>query len=141
MLSDRGAKPGALVIIVAVPTGRFRSSNRPSAPVVAVALPIFTDAPAMTPPVSAPTTPDTVAVAAGSPGLLPPHAGTMIDVAKASVSAETDVETRMRIVPPVTLRCRWSPIFRTRLTIPALTGGRDRSVRAANHAYRTGPAD
>src|SRR5688572_32685689 len=98
MLSERGAKPGALVSIVAVPTGRFRSSNRPSAPVVAVALPIFTDAPAMTPPVSAPTTPDTVAVAvvAGSPGLLPPHAATTIDVAQARVSAETDVETRMR---------------------------------------------
>ena len=40
-------------MIVALPTGRFWSSNRPSAPVVAVALPIFTDAPSMTAPVAA----------------------------------------------------------------------------------------
>src|ERR687896_469999 len=64
-LSDRGSKPGALVVIVALPTGRFSSSNRPSAPVVAVALPMLTDAPSMTDPVAAVTTPDTVAVGVG----------------------------------------------------------------------------
>src|SRR5918997_1298141 len=64
-LSDRGSKPGALVLIVALPTGRFASSNRPSGPVVAVALPMLTDAPSMTAPAAALTTPDTVAVGTG----------------------------------------------------------------------------
>ena len=95
-LSDRGSKPGALVLIVALPTGRFRSSNRPSVPVVDVALPIVTDAPSMTAPAAALTTPDTVAVAVGPSGSPPPHAAASIDATKAIVSVGTDVENRMR---------------------------------------------
>src|SRR5918999_233562 len=84
-------------MIVALPTGRFASSKRPSAPVVAVALPIVTDAPSMTAPVAALTTPDTVAVAVGPPGSLPPHAATRIDVARAIASVGIDVEICMRL--------------------------------------------
>src|SRR3712207_3865160 len=65
----------------------------------------------MTAPVAALTTPDTVAVRAGSLGLLPPHAATAIDVITAIVSVEIDVETRMRIVAPVhsNIACWSSP--------------------------------
>ena len=56
----------ALVVIVALPTGRPSSSYRPSAPVVAVALPTLTDAPSMATTPAALTTPDTVAAAAAA---------------------------------------------------------------------------
>src|SRR5688500_1621062 len=97
-LSDFGSKPGALVVIVALPTGRFSSSNRPSAPVVAVAVPIFTDAPSMTAPEAAATTPDTVAVAVGvgPPRSLSPQAG-RIDVAKAAIVKTTPIERFMEL--------------------------------------------
>ena len=89
-------------MIVRLPTGRSRSSNRPSVPVVPVALPIFTDARSMTAPVAAVTTPDTVAVAVsvavGLPGSPFPHAATRMDVtANASESVEIDVENCMSL--------------------------------------------
>src|SRR5688572_26665232 len=75
-LSTRGSWSGEVVVIVALPTGRFRISNRPSAPVVAVRLPIVTDAPSMTDPPAALTAPDTVAVDVGPPASLSLHAAT-----------------------------------------------------------------
>jgi hypothetical protein len=91
MLSDRGSKPGALVVIVALPIGRFRSSNRPSAPLVAVTLPIATVAPFTTAPVVALTRPETAAVAAGPLGSLPPHAAARSEAARASARAGVDL--------------------------------------------------
>jgi hypothetical protein len=93
--TDRSSNRGALVTIVALPTGRFCSSNRPSAPVLAVAFPMLTSAPSTTAPVAALTTPDRVAAAAGRAGSLSPHAATRIDVANAIASVEIDVENRM----------------------------------------------
>jgi hypothetical protein len=55
--------------------------------------PIVTDAPAITAPLAARTTPDTVAVAF-SVGPSPPHAATRIDVSRAMASVRIVVEDR-----------------------------------------------
>src|SRR5918999_2356188 len=130
-LSDRGSKPGALVVIVALPTGRFSSSNRPSAPVVAVTVPIVTDAPSMTAPVAAVTTPDTVAVAVGPPESLSPHATAKIDVTKAIASVGIDVENCIKPLGRGSQKPRYSSSRVYVRLVFARDPGRARSKRFA----------
>src|SRR5687767_8224079 len=56
---------------------------------------MLTDAPWMTAPVLAVTTPLTIAVSAGPPGSLSPHAATSTDVTTATASVRIDVGNRM----------------------------------------------
>jgi hypothetical protein len=64
---------------------------------VAVALPIFTDAPSMVAPAAAVTTPDRAAAARGAPGSLCAHAAARADVARAIANVRIVVEICMEL--------------------------------------------